>query len=175
MELRELDLAALDKERICCFTGHRTLGTDFRPKLAYSFMEYLVDFRNIDTFICGGALGYDVEMGYLVLKLKQTRPKVKLWMFLPCTDQSARWSYSDKKRYEELLSRADLIDCPPTTYNNTVMRTRNYKMVDYSRHCLTYFNGKQISGTAQTVRYAKRNGLLIYNLAQDGKRIIDEL
>ena len=37
-------------------------------------------------------------------------------------------------------------------------------MVDNASFLVTYFNGNQISGTAQTIRYAKKCGLEIINL-----------
>ena len=161
-------------EKRACFTGHRVLGSDFDKRKAYAVLERLFEL-GVDTFICGGAMGYDIEMGELVLKLKKKHSEVKLWLFLPCTDQDAKWRDEDKKRRQALMARSDLIDCPDTTYNSTVMKTRNYKMVDNSYYCIAYFNGQRVSGTAQTVRYAKKCQRKICNLSAKGMAVVEAL
>ena len=161
-------------EKRACFTGHRTLGADFNRKKAYAVLERLFGL-GVDTFICGGAVGYDMEMAELVLKLQKKHAEVKLWLFLPCIDQDARWNDDDKKKRQALIERADLVDCPSIAYNSTVMKTRNYKMVDNSYYCIAYFNGKRVSGTAQTVRYAKKCQRKICNLCEKGMAVIDAL
>ncbi len=163
-----------ETQKRACFTGHRVLGSDFDKEKATALIEALYK-MGVDTFICGGALGFDMEIGYLVLEAKKKHPDIKLWLFLPCTDQDARWHEADKKRRRLLIEQADLVDCPDTTYNDTVMRTRNYKMVDNSHYCICYFNGKRVSGTAQTIRYAKRNGRKIYNLCSKGMAVVEAL
>ncbi len=151
------------KNNVCCFTGHRTLASDFDEKTLFDCIENLCK-KGVDTFICGGALGFDMVAGFAVLKLKEKYENIKLWLYFPCLDQDARWQDEDKKRRKELIKKADYIDCPKIPYNATVMKTRNYKMVDASDYCVAYFNGKFVSGTAQTIRYAKKTGIEVINL-----------
>jgi uncharacterized phage-like protein YoqJ len=153
----------MEKEIRCCFTGHRTIENNFDKEALFECIEALYQ-KGVRTFICGGALGFDMVAGYEVLRLKEKYDDVRLWLYLPCLDQDARWQDIDKRKREELLKRADFIDCPQIPYNSTVMKTRNYKMVEESDYCVSYFNGKFISGTAQTIRYAKKSGIEVINL-----------
>ena len=159
----------------CFFTGHRGLGADFSRERAYNAIKVLNEKMGVDTFVCGGAIGFDIEMGELVLKLKEEHSEVKLWLFLPCINQDERWNATDKARRQALIDRADYIDCPQVYYDSTVMKKRNYKMVDTCYYGISYFNGKRVSGTAQTLRYAKKMERKLFNLAKEGTRAISEL
>lgn len=151
------------RKNVCCFTGHRTLGRDFDIRRLDACVEHLCE-MGVDTFICGGALGFDMVAGFTVLRLKEKYKDIRLWLFLPCLEQDAMWQEADKKKRQELIDKADYVDCPQIPYNSTVMKTRNYKMVDKSGWCVSYFNGKFVSGTAQTIRYAKKSGIEVINL-----------
>ena len=161
-------------EKRVCFTGHRTLGRDFSKRKAYQLMQQLYE-KGVDTFICGGTIGFDMEIAYLVLELQIEHPEVQLWLFLPCNNYDAKWDMRDKNRMKTLLKYASYIDCPDTPYHDGVMKARNYKMVDNSLYCVSYFNGKRVSGTAQTIRYAKRSGRQIFNLCDKGMAVVETL
>ena len=153
----------MERERTCCFTGHRVLGGDFDRTLLRRCIEYLIG-QGVDTFICGGALGFDTECAAEVIVAKQANPHIQLYIYAPCMDQDARWSYSDRSRYQKILEKADFVDMPSTPYYDGCMKDRNYKMVDHSAFCVCYLNNPR-TGTGQTHRYAKSCGLTIYNLA----------
>ncbi len=153
-----------DITKRCCFTGHRTVEKkELRSEALDVLLRTLITRKGVDTFICGGALGFDTLVAELILKLKEEFPHIKLWLFLPCLGQDLKWGRADKKRYKELLELADYVDCPQIPYSSGVMKTRNYKMVDNALYCVAYYNGKKISGTAQTIRYAKKQKRLIFN------------
>ena len=121
--------------------------------------------KGVDTFICGGALGFDTEAAIEVLKLKKKKYKeIKLHIYAPCQGQDAKWNSRDQRLYKEILSRADYVDMPNTLYNNQCMKIRNYKMVDSSAYLIAYYDGTFASGTGQTVRYGEKCGLEIVNL-----------
>lgn len=162
-------------EKACCFTGHRSLGADFSEDRAYKTIKRLRENYGVTTFICGGATGFDMKMGELVLRLKDEYSEVRLFMMLPCRDQDSRWGLSDKMKYKKLLKSADEIEYIQDYYTDGVMKARNYRMVDESQFCVCYFSGRRVSGTAQTIRYAKRKGLKIGNLAEGGQALIDAL
>ena len=145
-----------------CFTGHRILGSDFDIELLRSYIMELIEFENASVFIVGGALGFDTVVAQEILALKRKGFKIELHVYVPCRDQSARWSFSDKKRYNEILRQADYVDEVNMPYFDGCMRIRNYKMVDNADFCICYFTGKP-SGTSQTVYYAKRKGLTVLN------------
>jgi len=153
----------MPRENTCCFTGHRIVGKDFDFDRLYRTVVKLIEKRGVDTFVCGGAIGFDMYSGEAVLKAKDNGYNVKLHLYLPCNNQSDRWNAKQKIRYEELLKRADYIDMVDKPYFDGCMKERNYKMVDASAFCVCYFNGKA-SGTGQTVAYAQKRGLEIGNL-----------
>ena len=111
----------------------------------------------------------------LVLKFKEIYPHIQLHMYLPCSNQSERWSLSQRREYNKILARADLVDKVARPYYDGCMRERNYKMVDACDLCICYLNSLERSGTAQTVRYAKRRGRIIVNVSTKGEDFLDNL
>ena len=152
------------RARSVCFTGHRQIGRDLDEKKLEATVKKLIA-SGCDTFICGGALGFDTVAENLILKLKKEYPEIKLCLYLPCNNQDARWSAKEKAEYKRILESADYVDMPPAPYYDGCMRERNYKMVDDSSVCVCYLNSDMRSGTAQTVRYAERMGLSVINVA----------
>ena len=70
------------------------------------------------------------------------------------------------KNYQHLKDQADFILYVSDMYYDGCMRERNARMVELGTHCIAYWNGSPIGGTAQTVRMAKSANLLITNLWQ---------
>ena len=154
----------MSKMTSCCFTGHRFLDKSFDSARLKSAIEAMIE-KGVDTFICGGALGFDTEAAVEVIKLRKKQYKhIKLHIYAPCLGQDARWNARDQRLYREILSRADYVDMPDTPYSNQCMKIRNYKMVDNSAYIIAYFDGTFASGTGQTVRYGEKCGLEIVNL-----------
>ena len=158
----------MSKETTCCFTGHRILGSDFNLKKLYDSALYLHKNKSVDTFICGGALGFDTKAASVIMLLKQQGYNVKLHIYAPCNNQSEKWGNYDKRVYEDLLCNADCVDMVDRPYFDGCMKNRNYKMVDNSAYCIAYYReqGSFRSGTGQTVRYAKKQGLTVINVAE---------
>ena len=155
----------MSKETTCCFTGHRIIEKDFDIEVLKRGIMYLVDL-GVDTFICGGALGFDTICAKEVLNAKASYPhkNIQLHIYAPCENQNAKWGRRDSEMYELLLEKADFVDVPATPYYTGCMKDRNFKMVDSSAFCICYLKNLR-SGTGQTYRYAKQNGLKIFNLA----------
>ena len=154
----------MSKMTSCCFTGHRFLDKSFDSARLRNAIEAMIE-KGVDTFICGGALGFDTEAAVEIIKLRKKQYKhIKLHIYAPCQGQDARWHARDQRLYREILSRADYVDMPEIPYNNQCMKIRNYKMVDNSAYMIAYYDGTFASGTGQTVRYGERCGLEIVNL-----------
>ena len=156
----------IKKEVSCCFTGHRILGKDFTISALDNAIEYMIN-KGVTTFICGGAIGFDTYAEEAVLRAKERHENIELHIYAPCNNQSAKWNIIQKNKYNEILEKADYVDMVDRPYYDGCMKERNYKMVDNSRYCICYFheNESRPSGTGQTFRYAKRQGLEIINLA----------
>lgn len=153
----------MSRENACCFSGHRYLDSDYSRSKLIGAVEALIE-KGIDTFIAGGALGFDTEVALCILGLKKSHPQIKLHIYVPCQGQESRWSFSERRQYKEILKKADFVDIPSYTYTKDCMKIRNYKMVDSAAYLITYYDGTYISGTGQTFRYARRSGLEIINL-----------
>ena len=151
------------KETTCCFTGHRIIAADFNPDTLVRGIEYMVA-QGVDTFVCGGAVGFDTLCAQEVLRAKASHPHIKLHIYSPCCNQSDSWSYSDRVTYKSILEQADFVDMPASPYFDGCMKIRNYKMVDASAFCICYLNNPR-TGTGQTYRYAQKQGLTVFNLA----------
>ena len=154
----------MSKQTTCCFTGHRTVDRNFNTELIGQYAKKLVTEKGVDTFIVGGALGFDTLCAKAVLELKKEFPHIQLHVYAPCNNQTAKWKEKDVKIYNKILELADFVDMPYVSYFDGCMKIRNYKMVDNSAFCICYLNHFG-SGTGQTFNYAQRCGLELYNLA----------
>lgn len=154
------------REKTCCFTGHRKIEKAELPELEKRLartMDMLVR-QGVIYFGCGGALGFDLMAGYMVLRCKRKYDFVKLIMVLPCGNQDARWSAVDKTAYQKLLAAADKTVCLSENYFDGCMRKRNLHLAQNSGYCIAYLKDER-SGTGQTVRMAREHGSTIFNLA----------
>lgn len=151
------------REKTCLFTGHRSLDGMLDCGCLMRGIEYVISL-GVDTFIAGGALGFDTEAALCVLEAKKKHPHIKLFIFAPCKNQSQGWALFDKMKYNKILKKADYVDIPDCDYYSGCMKIRNYKMVDASNYCIAFFNGNNHSGTGQTYNYAKKSGLTVYNI-----------
>ena len=125
------------KEKTCCFTGHRDIPAD-AYQLIFNKTEEMVENlikKGYLYFGAGGALGFDTIAAFVVLKLKERYPDVRLILVLPCLAQT-----------------------------RGCMHKRNRHLVDNSSACICYLT-KDSGGTAYTVEYARNKGLLVKNIA----------
>ncbi len=152
--------------KTCCFTGHRVIEPTALKSVTIATANAIVALidRGVDTFLSGGAVGFDLLAARLVLRAKDTYPHLKLKMVLPCRDQTARWSARDRAMYDLVLSRADEIQYTADTYHRGCMLLRNRKMADQSAFCIAYL-AKSTGGTAYTVNYCRTNGVEVINVA----------
>lgn len=149
------------KEKTCCFTGHRSIDKNDKENISKN-LESVICFlfeRGIDTFLCGGALGFDLFAARTVLRLRE-RLEIKLVMVIPCRNQADGWSLRDKLEYEEILSAADEVLCLNEKYVTGCMHQRNRFMVKASSVCIAYFDGR-LGGTRHTIKLAEDEELEI--------------
>ena len=154
---------------LCCFTGHRKIPTVDLPTLQKRLQKTIKQLmkQDITTFYCGGALGFDTLAAQAVLKARRFHPQVKLILALPCRDQAEQWRETDRLLYESIKRRADEVVYFAEHYTRCCMFERNRYMVDHSDVCVCYCTSDQ-GGTAYTVKYARRRGVPVINLAKEG-------
>ncbi len=158
----------MDREKTVCFTGHRTVPDAERAALLsnlYSTVCRLI-LSGHDSFICGGALGFDTLAAECVIGLREKFPGIRLTLALPCRDQTVKWDDLDAlARYKRILGEADDVHYIRDFYTDGCMHERNRWMVDNSCVCIAYLTGGR-GGTKYTVSYAKKQGLTLINLAE---------
>lgn len=156
----------IDKMKVACFSGHRKLPKDC-TELRRNLEKAIIDLinRGVVFFGSGAALGFDQEAATAVLKLKEDYPHIRLVMVLPCPpeQQSLKWNEQQKKRYYDLLDRADKVRVLSPRYTRSCMYERNRHLVNNSGYLICYLR-EQHGGTFYTVNYAKQQKLEILRL-----------
>lgn len=152
----------MEKEylRSCCFTGHRDVPLEKYGEIWSAVeREALKLYENgVRTFITGGALGFDMLCGEVVLRMKSRLEDVRLVIALPCREHDAKWDASDRERMDVLRTYADEVIYVSEKYTKGCMFERNRFMVDRASYCISYCV-KKSGGSFYTVRYASEEGL----------------
>ena len=148
------------------FTGYRPQKLPFRgesdPACAdlkrriYAEIERLYE-HGAGEFYTGMALGVDMWCAEAVLNLKSLHPEVRLVALLPCRGQESRWTYADQRRYNEILSRCDRVECLSPVYTSNCMFVRNRALIDSCDLMVAVYDGRS-GGTKYTVDLAGQLG-----------------
>ena len=160
----------------CCVTGNRPQKFPWKYWEGKEHKKYLVEMtRQIDKlidsgytyFISGGAIGVDMDFATAVLQAKKQYKDIILEIAVPCKNQDLKWGKADKRRYAEILNRADIVNVLSENYTSFCMQKRNEYMVDKSDLVIAFWNGEESGGTWNTMNYAKHKGkqLLINKLS----------
>lgn len=154
------------KRQTCCFTGHREIPMEQYENIIKQLKLQIITLIHQDViyFLTGGALGFDTLAAQTILELKKDYPQIKLILILPCKNQTLGWSLSNVEKYEKIKKACDKYFYISDVYTRNCMYERNRYLVDCSNYCICYLT-KPSGGTAYTVRYAKKNGLTVINLA----------
>lgn len=157
-----------DKEKTCCFTGHRPAklpwgSRESDPRCAELKLElaarieaiYELGYRH---FICGMAIGCDTFFAEAVIALRERHGDATLEAAVPCGSQPDKWTKAQRQRYNGLLDRCDTVTVLQYGYTDDCMIQRNRYMVDRSSLLLACFDGRP-GGTMSTIVYAERQGL----------------
>lgn len=160
----------MEKEFTCFFTGHRRLPKNKQEQIKELLkitIKNLIEDKGVECFIAGGALGFDTLAAQTVIELKEEYPFIKLYLYLPCNDQSRLWTAEDKYMWRLIMTKADgykyVTDGP---YVDGCMQKRNYKMADDALYGIAYCALAR-SGTGATVNYAEEHGDVVNNLADE--------
>jgi len=122
--------------------------------------------QGVTIFVDGGAVGFDQLAATAVLRLRETNHDVKLFIIQPCRDQDAHWNRQDRLTYHRLLNAADKTVCLSERYDPECFERRNKMMVELSGTCVAYLKRGR-TGTSQTIRMAREQGLTVINLADE--------
>ena len=151
--------------KACSFTGHRIIPKDKEAALS-ELLDRAIDYayrEGCRTFYCGGALGFDTMAAKAIIKKRMLNPDMRLIIVIPCADQEAKWSSSEKDMYNYVISSAYEFIYTSLSYTNDCIKRRNERLAEMC-DILIAFCGNARSGSAQTVRIAKALGKTVYNL-----------
>ena len=159
----------MDKERTCCFTGHRPdklpWGEREEDPRCLRLKERLVQavedayISGCRHFICGMARGCDLYFAETVLALWEQERDILLECARPCETQADSWPEREQARYRSILDRCDLETLVQHRYDRFCMMRRNRYMADRSGRIVAVYNGVPKGGTYQTLAYAMKKGL----------------
>ncbi len=154
--MEQIRITQLDEKTVksCAFTGHRELPEYFSSKKLYTEIEELIK-NGIEIFYNGMAIGFDLLSAEQVLKLKKKYKDVKLVACIPCYNQEKNFSPKDKKRYVEILKKADKQILLSEKYYKGCMQVRDQYMAD-NADVLVAFCEKETGGAAYTLKYFKK-------------------
>ena len=116
----------------------------------------------VDTFIAGGAVGFDMLAAQSVLALRHDY-EISLRLYIPYRGHTSGWHEEDREEFVELLPKADSVLYVSENYFRGCMRKRNEAMVRDS-DCGIAWCERGASGTLQTVSIAKKRGIVVRNI-----------
>lgn len=164
----------MDREKTCCFTGHRPdklpWGGDesdprcLRLKQAIARAVENAYVSGARHFITGMARGVDLYCAEAVLDLREGEPDILLECARPCETQADSWPAAERARYRSILERCDFETLVQHRYDRYCMMRRNRYMVDRSGSLIAVYNGVPKGGTFQTLAYAMKKGLSIHTI-----------
>ena len=161
----------ISKEKTICFTGHRDMKAPERVKtLLTETIEGYVQ-KGYDTFLAGGARGFDNLAADVMIGLKEKYPYIKLIVVLPFPNHyryEKNWNADEVKEYKSVLKRADETITLLKEYKSGSYFKRNRFLVDNASLCIAYHR-RNGSGTAYTVNYAEMSKIQVINLANEEK------
>ncbi len=149
-------------EKVCCFTGHRSIDVTDKAAVVAALRRVLPELikDGVTVFRTGGAVGFDTLAAEEILRLKKNFPEVKLHIYVPCLDQNKYYTDEQKAVYLRQINSADKILCISQKYYSGCMLDRNRALVNGSGYCIAYLR-KNSGGTAFTVNYAAKNGVRV--------------
>lgn len=162
-----------DQAMVCFFTGNRPhklpWGDDesadecvkVKKKLDETLLSLYQNGKRL--FVCGMAKGGDIYFAESVLALKEKGCEVALECAVPCPNQTRGWTDDEKKRYDEILDKADFVTLVSPYYSKYCMFKRNRYMADKASACVALSYGMS-GGTETTIKYAESKKLQIIRI-----------
>jgi uncharacterized phage-like protein YoqJ len=166
---------AINRNNTCSFSGHRPekliIENDYlgfcqrviKSTLWISVQDAVKE--GYTTFITGMSRGTDLWAAEAVLNLKlQGRipdDEIKLIAAIPFPEFGKEFRGESLASFKFVLKHADEVVYTSTEFHKNAYKIRNYFMVDNSAKLIAVLKdtAHHISGTNQTINYARRQGL----------------
>ncbi len=114
--------------------------------------------RGVRQFYCGGAEGFDLLCGKLVLLEQERHMDVHLILILPYTGFGEGFGEADRAELRRQKKAAEEVVYLSSHYFPGCMALRNRQLVEDADLCIAYLTHAP-SGTAQTVGFAREKGI----------------
>lgn len=163
------------KSFICCFSGYRpekmppNLSEDsaafdaLMQRLCRSIRR--ASHAGYRHFLSGMSRGFDLWAAEAVINLQMHGYPIDVWAAVAYPGMEQYWEPEWQQRYHAVLSYAAKVFPVSGKYSRECYTLRDRFLVDQSSRCICFFDGTP-GGTAYTVQYARRSGLMIDNLAE---------
>ena len=155
----------------CCFTGHRILPAGQEEEIwrrVYACLEPLLE-EGVRYFGVGGALGFDTLVAEKLLALRESHTQIRIILVQPFLGYQRRWTPVQQSRAAAVESSVDRVVVCCQRPSREAFFARDRHLVDGSSCCIAWCT-RATGGTAYTLRYAQRQGLRVWNVAQIGER-----
>ena len=114
---------------VCAFTGHRAMKWPIDGELFERSLVNLIENFEIDTFLDGMAMGFDLFAARKVIELKK-KYRIELVACIPYGDQISSMKGDDRQLYEYVLENCDDVRIISAEYYPGCLYARNRYMVD---------------------------------------------
>lgn len=154
--------------KTACFTGHRDIPV-IEAKGIMERTEYVIqqlyDEKGVRFWGVGGALGYDTLAADILFRLRASyMPDIKIILVYPFDGFTDRWKALQKANHEMRLPYYDKVVRVANAPSHEAYLARDRHLVDGSAYCIAY-QTRDSGGTAYTIRYAKKCGVEVFNIA----------
>ena len=166
----------IDKEKSCCFFGHRKIDeTEELKNNLYEIIENLIANKKIDTFFFGSKSQFDDLCHKIVTELKEKYPHNKRIYIKSAFQHIPNW-------YEESLIKHYEGTYFPKHTENTGRASyveRNQEMIKQSKFCVVYYDENYIPPRRKNSRrdlfdYQPKSGTAVaYDYAVKKKKEIN--
>ena len=165
----------IDKEKTCCFFGHRGIDeTEELKNRLCGFVENLIVNEKVDTFFFGSKSQFDDLCHKIVTELKEKYPHIKRIYERSAFQHIPDW-YEDSllQHYEDTYFPEHMENAGRASYVE-----RNQEMINKSDFCIVYYDEnyappKRKNSRRDLTDYQPRSGTKIaYDYAVKKKKII---
>lgn len=146
---------------IVAFTGHRTYDGKANELLRATIGELYN--KGARHFRVGMAEGFDLTAGEMVVELMASDDAIILEACIPWPTFDAHLNAEERVLYNNILKHATVVRYSDNAYHPAIFRHRNDMLVEGADTLVAWWNGAN-SGTAYTVKRAKKLGINIINL-----------
>lgn len=156
----------ITKEQTLAFTGHRFYEYRLHDKIVARLTATILEaYENgVRCFVSGFAMGFDLIAAETVLTVKNIHTDICLVAVLPYREQSERYNQYSKRKYDDLLSKADQTIVLSENYYTRCFLDRDDFLVENSSMIVAYYDGRNRGGTFYTMNQAERHKVPVVNL-----------